>query len=42
MGEYGGGTVVLWDRGSWMLEDETADVDGALRKGELKFTMDEA
>ena len=40
MGEYGGGTVVLWDRGSWMLEDETADVDGALRKGELKFTMD--
>ena len=40
MGEYGGGTVMLWDRGSWMLEDETADVDRALRKGELKFTMD--
>jgi bifunctional non-homologous end joining protein LigD len=38
-GEYGGGTVMLWDRGSWMPEDETADVDRGLRKGELKFTL---
>src|SRR5436309_3024051 len=38
-GEYGGGTVMLWDRGFWMPEG-TKDVDAALRKGELKFTLD--
>jgi bifunctional non-homologous end joining protein LigD len=38
-GEYGGGTVMLWDRGFWVREEETADVDAALRKGELKFTV---
>src|SRR5919108_3521971 len=38
-GEYGGGTVMLWDRGFWMPEKETADVGAALRKGELKFTV---
>jgi bifunctional non-homologous end joining protein LigD len=38
-GEYGGGTVMLWDRGFWVPEEETADVDAALRKGELKFTV---
>ena len=37
-GEYGGGTVMLWDRGFWMPEG-TKDVDAALRKGELKFTL---
>jgi len=37
-GEYGGGTVMLWDRGFWMPE-ATKDVDAALRKGELKFTL---
>jgi bifunctional non-homologous end joining protein LigD len=37
-GEYGGGTVMLWDRGFWMPEGET-DVDKALQKGELKFTL---
>jgi bifunctional non-homologous end joining protein LigD len=37
-GEYGGGTVMLWDRGFWMLEGDV-DVDQALRKGELKFTL---
>jgi bifunctional non-homologous end joining protein LigD len=36
-GEYGGGTVMLWDRGTWTPEDP--DVDAALRKGELKFTL---
>ena len=36
-GEYGGGTVMLWDRGTW--QPEIADVDAALRKGELKFTL---
>jgi bifunctional non-homologous end joining protein LigD len=36
-GEYGGGTVMLWDRGTWTPED--SDVDDALKKGELKFTL---
>ena len=36
-GEYGGGTVMLWDKGTWTPED--LDVDAALRKGELKFTL---
>ncbi|HEV2687494.1 MAG TPA: DNA polymerase ligase N-terminal domain-containing protein, partial [Bryobacteraceae bacterium] len=36
-GEYGGGTVMLWDRGTWTPEEP--DVDAALRKGELKFTL---
>src|SRR5690349_21865517 len=30
-GEYGGGTVMVWDRGRWT--PEVADVDAALRKG---------
>jgi bifunctional non-homologous end joining protein LigD len=37
-GEYGGGTVMIWDRGTWA--PETADVDEALKKGELKFRLD--
>ncbi len=36
-GEYGGGTVMVWDTGTWM--PEVPDVDEALRKGELKFTL---
>jgi bifunctional non-homologous end joining protein LigD len=36
-GEYGGGTVSLWDRGTWTPEDP--DVDTALQNGELKFTL---
>lgn len=36
-GEYGGGTVMLWDRGTWVPEDP--DVDAALRKGALKFEL---
>ena len=36
-GEYGGGTVMIWDRGTW--EPEVEDVDGALAKGDLKFTL---
>jgi bifunctional non-homologous end joining protein LigD len=35
-GEYGGGTVMLWDRGSWT---PRADVDEGLEKGEIKFTL---
>ncbi|RVT97679.1 DNA ligase D [Rhodovarius crocodyli] len=35
---YGGGTVMLWDRGSWApLSPETVDED--LEKGELKFVL---
>lgn len=37
-GEYGGGTVLLWDRGFWAPEDD-ADPEKALKKGELKFVM---
>lgn len=37
-GEYGGGTVMVWDRGKYRPEG-TEDVSGALRKGELKFTL---
>ena len=35
---YGAGIVMLWDRGTWT--PETDDVDAALAKGELKFTLD--
>jgi DNA ligase D-like protein (predicted 3'-phosphoesterase) len=35
---YGAGIVMLWDRGTWT--PETDDVQGALRKGDLKFTLD--
>jgi bifunctional non-homologous end joining protein LigD len=37
-GEYGGGTVMLWDRGFWM-PSETKDPEKALTKGELKFVV---
>jgi bifunctional non-homologous end joining protein LigD len=37
-GEYGGGTVMIWDRGTWT--PEVPDVDEALRRGELKFRLD--
>ncbi len=36
-GEYGGGTVMLWDRGTWTPDDP--DVQAALGKGDLKFTL---
>lgn len=35
-GEYGGGVVMLWDRGTWVPPD---DPNGALRKGKLTFTL---
>lgn len=37
-GEYGGGTVMVWDRGSYAIEGQD-DVAAALDKGELKFTL---
>jgi len=39
-GQYGGGTVQLWDRGYWAPEKGFEDVDEALAKGELKFVME--
>jgi len=35
--EYGGGTVMVWDIGTW--EPEVPDVDEGLRKGDLKFEL---
>src|SRR5436309_4440144 len=37
-GQYGGGTVLLWDRGSWTPEGD--DPVEAYRKGALKFRLD--
>ncbi len=34
---YGAGIVMLWDRGTWT--PEVDDVDAALEKGDLKFTL---
>jgi bifunctional non-homologous end joining protein LigD len=36
-GQYGGGTVMLWDRGVWAPQ---GDPDRMLVKGDLKFTLD--
>lgn len=38
-GEYGGGTVMVWDYGTYKPE-ETTNVAEALAKGELKFSLD--
>jgi bifunctional non-homologous end joining protein LigD len=35
-GQYGGGTVMLWDRGYW----ETDDAERRFKKGDLRFTLD--
>ena len=35
-GQYGGGTVMLWDRGAW---EPHGDVDKGLKEGKLKFTL---
>jgi bifunctional non-homologous end joining protein LigD len=37
-GEYGGGTVQLWDRGFWSPVGDLS-ADAQLRKGELKFVL---
>lgn len=34
-GQYGGGTVMLWDRGTW----ESDDPEAGFKKGDLKFTL---
>ena len=39
-GQYGGGTVMLWDRGYWAPEKGFDKIGQALGKGELKFVME--
>ncbi|MFZ5690574.1 MAG: DNA ligase D [Pseudomonadota bacterium] len=36
-GEYGGGTVMLWDTGTWTPQEP--DVDAQLKKGKLAFVL---
>ena len=35
-GQYGGGTVMVWDQGTW---EPHVDVDEGLRRGNLKFSL---
>ncbi|MBV8772180.1 MAG: hypothetical protein JO166_07610 [Deltaproteobacteria bacterium] len=37
-GEYGGGTVMVWDKGAWL--PEVPNVGEALNEGELKFSLE--
>jgi bifunctional non-homologous end joining protein LigD len=39
-GQYGGGTVMVWDQGTWRPQPGFEDVTTALRDGELKFELD--
>ena len=36
VGEYGGGKVETWDRGTW---EPITDPDAGMRRGELKFVL---
>src|SRR5881398_3635406 len=38
-GQYGGGTVMLWDQGTWEPQPAYPDVEEGLRKGSLKFIL---
>jgi bifunctional non-homologous end joining protein LigD len=38
-GQYGGGSVMLWDFGEWEPVKDYADVDRALAEGHLKFNL---
>ncbi len=40
-GQYGGGTVMLWDRGFWIPEGAKSTED-AFHAGDLKFTLEGA
>ncbi|MFC5862901.1 non-homologous end-joining DNA ligase [Acidicapsa dinghuensis] len=37
--QYGGGTVMVWDYGTWEPQTDHADVNEELEKGSLKFTL---
>ncbi len=39
-GQYGGGTVMLWDRGYWAPQAGFENIGRALERGELKFVME--
>jgi bifunctional non-homologous end joining protein LigD len=38
-GQYGGGTVMVWDQGTWEPQPGHTDVDAGLRMGSLKFIL---
>lgn len=38
-GQYGGGTVMLWDQGTWEPQPGHTDVEAGLRDGSLKFIL---
>jgi bifunctional non-homologous end joining protein LigD len=38
-GQYGGGTVMVWDQGTWEPQAGHTDVDAGLRTGSLKFIL---
>ena len=38
-GQYGGGTVMLWDQGTWEPQPGYTDIDAGLRDGSLKFIL---
>ena len=38
-GQYGGGTVMVWDQGTWLPQQGHEDIDAGLRTGSLKFEM---
>ncbi len=38
-GQYGGGTVMVWDQGTWEPQAGHTDVDAGLRDGSLKIVM---
>jgi len=38
-GQYGGGTVMVWDQGTWEPQAISSNVDEALRSGSLKFIL---
>jgi bifunctional non-homologous end joining protein LigD len=38
-GQYGGGTVMLWDQGTWEPQAAYPDVDAGLKSGSLKFIL---
>jgi len=38
-GQYGGGTVMVWDQGTWWPQPGYENVDAGLRNGSLKFVM---
>ncbi len=37
-GEYGGGTVMVWDNGTWEPDDD-GDPEAAFRAGRIRFTL---